>query len=89
MLHFFNGDFLNGRLNASGSRLQNLLAEGAQPKDIIKEYYLAAYSRFPTQKESEFWLAEVDNFDTKSNRDQFLEDFIWSLMTSRDFITNH
>lgn len=89
LLHFFNGEFLNGRLNASGSRLQNLLAEGVQPKDIIKEYYLAAYSRFPTQKESEFWLAELHKFDINSNRDQFLEDFVWSLMTSRDFITNH
>ena len=88
-LHFFNGPFINARINVSGSRLDDLLSTGTKPIDIITEYYLAAFSRFPKPAETEFWHSQLNQLKGQEEVTPFLEDFVWGILTSNEFVTNH
>jgi len=88
-LHYFNGDFLNGRISRSNGRLSVLVNANTPDIDIITEYYLAAYNRFPTTNESTYWIGQLELQASLDDRLALLEDFIWGLLASKDFTTNH
>ena len=88
-LHLFNGALLNARIRATGSRLDQLLSLGNSPIDIVKEFYLVALSRPPTAVEREYWQAKVDETAASETHHEFLEDFVWGLLTCTEFATNH
>ena len=88
-LHFFNGEFLNGRIDRNKGRLAELLNSETSPMDIITEYYLTAFSRYPTKQETAFWNVQLKQHITEDSLQPFLEDFVWGLLSSRDFTTNH
>ena len=88
-LHYFNGEFLNGRISRNHGRLSVLVNANTAAIDIITEYYLAAYNRFPTTNESTYWVGQLQLQTSAGDRLTFLEDFIWGLLASKDFTTNH
>ena len=85
-LHLMNGPLLNARIAVEGSRLYRLLREEREPLEIIEEFYLVALSRKPTQTEYNHWAKQLENV---SDPPAFLEDFVWALMSSDEFVTNH
>lgn len=86
-LHLLNGPFLNAALTDARGRLRRLLSGGAEDSAILDEFFLRALSRLPTDQERAFWHAE---FTSNGNeRQALIEDFLWSLLTSREFTTNH
>lgn len=86
-LHLLNGGLLNDRIAAPGSRLQTMIDEGKEPLSIIAEFYLVALSRPPTQLEKQHWQQQLAILP-KSQRADYLEDFVWGLLTSKEFSTN-
>lgn len=88
-LHLMNGDLLNARIGNPDSRLSRLIASGESPMEVIREFYLAAFSRFPSREEADFWQAQLKNLDSSQQQRELLEDFVWSLLSSNDFVTNH
>ena len=86
-LHVMNGPLLNARIADERGRLHNLLRGGATTPVIIEEFYLGALSRPPTVAEVEFWLSRVPS--SAAERTTVLEDFVWSLLNSNEFLTNH
>lgn len=87
-LHLFNGDLLNARIHAKNSRLQTLASNGKSSMEIVHQFYRAAFSRLPTDKEHRFWQAKLSNAD-QNERMKILEDFVWGMLTSEEFSTNH
>lgn len=87
-LHLFNGEFLNARITVNQGRLSELLRLGLSDRDIITEYYLAAYSRYPTDREISFWETRLSQY-TGEPRRNFLQDFVWAILNSKDFTTDH
>ena len=85
-LHLFNGPLLNARITAEGSRLKRLWDAEKQPAAIIDEFYMVALGRHPTAQERIYWKRQLQSVDKKK---AFLEDFVWGLLASREFITNH
>ena len=85
-LHLMNGPLLNARIAVEGSRLDRLLREAREPLEIIEEFYLVGLSRKPTQVEHDHWAKQLENV---SDPPAFLEDFVWALMSSDEFVTNH
>ncbi|MEL6105718.1 MAG: DUF1553 domain-containing protein [Planctomycetota bacterium] len=85
-LHLLNGPLLNARLAVKNGRLNRLRQQGKGPTEIIETFYVAAFARKPTSEEAEYWTEEVDAADDPRS---FVEDFVWGLMTSREFVTNH
>ena len=88
-LHFFNGDLLNARITNRESRLQKLIEEGATATDIVREHYRVAFSRRPTAEETAFWQERIADATSDADRRELLEDFVWALLLTREFQTNH
>lgn len=86
MLHLFNGSLLNARIAAEGSRLSLMLAAGQSPPEVIDEFYMVALGRRPTNDENQYW-EQLCASATDST--VFLEDFVWGLLASDEFGTNH
>ncbi|MDG1896601.1 MAG: DUF1553 domain-containing protein [Fuerstiella sp.] len=88
-LHLFNGALINRRNSDPDSRLAKLIAVGRKPEEIVEEFYRLALSRNPNEKEQAFWSEQVAAATDAEQRQDILEDFVWSLLTCREFGTNH
>ena len=88
-LHLFNGDLLNARISINGSRLGKLVSDGKSPMEIVNEFYLAALSRQPTNKEQQFWKQHIDVNVSANSQRAVLEDMVWSLLTCNEFVNNN
>ncbi len=87
-LHLLNGDLLNRKLIDSDGRLNKLLEAGQSDETIVREFYIRAIGRNPTESESTHWCQQIMESDEKKRRDK-MEDFVWSLLNSRTFLENH
>jgi hypothetical protein len=90
-LHVINGETLNQKLmDATGFPAQAV--KKAIPNSAAIQYlYLSSYSRYPTQQETTrwqdvLWKAEGDSPDT---RQKALEDLMWAVLTSKEFLFNY
>lgn len=88
-LHLFNGSLLNDRIGADGGRLDKLIASGSQPMDIVREFYRVALNRLPNRKESDVVSQLIEGEHSPAGLRAALEDFVWSIVTCREFVTNH
>ncbi|HTM51234.1 MAG TPA: DUF1549 and DUF1553 domain-containing protein [Bryobacteraceae bacterium] len=85
-LHVLAGSSYVDRLGASGGRLSRLLESGASDEKIFEEFYLAAFSRLPEAEEIQ---ALKTLLARRSDREAGLREFVWALISSREFAENH
>lgn len=88
VLHISNGDTINQKLEATGNRIDQLLAANTSDEKIIEELYLSALSRLPTEQERarvQQTLAESG----ETNKRLLWEDVFWGVLSSREFLFNH
>lgn len=87
-LHLLNGELINAKLSANAGALQRRIGAGASNEEIVHEFYLRALGRAPNTDEDAYWQAELGRLE---ERDRFaaLQDFLWGLLNSREFTTNH
>jgi len=52
---------------------------------FLRETYLRTLSRIPSPEELAFWRRELSSDD----RDARIDDFLWSLLSCPEFLTNH
>lgn len=88
-LHIANGDTINDKLKQKGSRIDSLISSRKPASAIIEEAYLASVSRLPTPEESKAMTALVDSTIAEAEKREILQDILWSLLSSRDFVFNH
>ncbi len=88
VLHLTNGDTINMKLQAKGNRLEQLLAANTPTEKIVEEAYLSALSRFPTASEKSELMATLPQ-TLDAGRREAIEDFYWSLLSSKGFLFNH
>jgi hypothetical protein len=69
-------------------RLAKLIADGKSDREIVAEFYLRGFGRPPTERELAGWLARLEKAGA-AGRQLALEDFVWGLLNSREFGTNH
>ena len=85
-LHMLAGAAYVDRLSAPQSRLRNLLDRGASDADIFDDFYMAALGRSPDRDE----VAELSELVSKrGDRPAALREFVWALISSREFAENH
>ncbi len=87
-LHLLNGPFLNEKLTGETNRLKQMLALKKSDSQIVKAFYLRAFSRTPTLVEQEKWESKLASKDESDCRER-LEDFVWAILSSREFMENH
>lgn len=85
-MHLLAGTTFADRLASPNSRLARLLKAGADDDTVFEEFYLAALSRPPSpQERSDLKTALAKRGD----REAGLNEFVWALMSSREFAENH
>ncbi len=87
-LHLMNGELINAKISAENSRLHRALRSGDSVAQIVSEFYVRALGRPPREAERNTWRDQLQQLDGPE-RTQILEDFVWSLMNCREFVTNH
>ncbi|HZS08819.1 MAG TPA: DUF1549 domain-containing protein [Blastocatellia bacterium] len=89
-LHIINGETVNQKLRAQGGIVDNFIRLGFSDEAILNHLYLAALSRQPSQNERAGLLAVLkENGGSKEARRQAIEDVVWSVLTSKEFLFNH
>jgi hypothetical protein len=85
-LHVLAGATYADRLSMPNSRLARLLQSGVSDEKIFEEFYLAALARPPA-------AGEVQELKTvlaqRGEREAGLREFVWALISSREFAENH
>jgi hypothetical protein len=87
-LHVINGDTLNKKLSAADGYVALFLKLGLSDARIIEHVFLTAFSRYPTESEKSTLVAALGKARNES-RQQALEDMLWALLTSKEFLFNH
>ncbi len=96
-LHVINGDTLNKKLSAADGYATLFLKLGLSDRKILDHMFLSAYSRYPRPEEAEQitgMLAKaregkLTRDGQKEARQQALEDMMWSMLTSKEFMFNY
>jgi len=85
-LDMLAGQVYTEKLGGAGGRLQSMLHAGKNDSEIVREIYLAAYTRPPETQELQQVLQLIS---ASQNRDDALKDFVWAILCSREFAENH
>lgn len=91
VLHLSNGDTLNEKLKSPQGRVSALVAlrrAGMSDSALLDHVYLTALARFPTPAERETLLEQLASTGPEDER-IVLEDILWAILTSREFVFNH
>jgi hypothetical protein len=92
VLHLSNGTTLNEKLAKKGSVVDILLdphGEARSTAQLVDQAYLRSLCRFPSPSERDRLVAELDSSGDPQERRILVEDLLWSLLTSREFLFNH
>src|SRR5262249_27228237 len=90
-LHLNNGQTLNEKLRETQSVVGKWLAAGLTDAEIVDRAFLLALTREPTAAERKHFLeilAEAAK-DGPQSRREAVEDFLWAVLTGREFLFNH
>jgi hypothetical protein len=82
-----NSDDLENKIAAGDGVIARMSKDKRPAKDIIDELYLAAFGRFPTADELTKTHTFVESLPAKDQQ-QALEDILWALLNTREFMFN-
>ena len=86
-LHLMNSVPLQSKLADKNGRAAKLAETGMLPGRIVDELYLTIYSRWPSADEK---AVAVEVFaEEGAKRQQVIEDLMWALINSAEFVFNH
>jgi hypothetical protein len=96
-LHIINGDTLNKKLSNPEGYVSLLLRLGLSDSRIVEHMMLSAFGRYPSESEktelakalADARLAKGTAEQQRDTRRQALEDMVWAMLTSKEFIFNH
>ena len=97
-LHMLNSDEIKNKVSHDSGRAATLMKAMNSDEENILELYLRAYSRQPSPEELRFALDYLSEpvtgedgkpIDESAARRRNLEDFVWALMNTKEFLFNH
>ncbi len=96
-LNVINGDTLNKKLSDANGYAALALKLGLSDAKILDHLFLAAYSRYPTEPERQQMVAALKASRAATGsaevqrdvRQKALEDMMWAVLTSKEFLFNY
>jgi hypothetical protein len=85
-LHLLNGEFLNKKIDAPAGRIDALFKARTPVPAMVQELYLVTLSRPPRPdelKKAQDWIAAAPT------PKEGMQDLLWVLLNSREFLFNH
>ncbi len=86
VLHVLNSPAIHKKLSHQSGRLRVIAANYPDNAKAVEQIYLSCYARYPEQTELD---AAVKYLNEAENRQSALEDVVWSVMNSLEFLFNH
>ena len=86
-LHLMNAPETMSKLRSRFGAVRRLVESNLSESEIVDELYLSTLSRFPTTDERELMVGVFD--DPASSRQTAVEDILWTLINTREFVFNH
>ncbi len=87
-LHFINGKSILGRVRNASGRPALLVNQKLSDEQLITEIYLWSLARHPNAKEQQVAVEFLKLHDPKE-RPAAVQDLMWALLNSRDFLMVH
>ena len=81
-----NSDEIENKLADGKGRIALMIKSDQPDPDAIKDLYLTAYSRIPTESELS---KTVDFVERQEDKRKALEDVLWTILNSKEFMFNH
>jgi hypothetical protein len=96
-LHVINGDTLNKKLSSPEGTIALFLKLGLSDRRILEYMYLSAFNRYPTDAEQASLASALEKTRLEKGTEearrnahrQALEDMVWAMLTSKEFLFNH
>jgi hypothetical protein len=86
-LHLLNSAEIQAKLSADDGRAARLAADESRSDDAkVDELYQLALARLPSDAERK---AVLEHLQDKTDRRAAMEDIVWSLINSKEFLFNH
>ena len=86
-LHLMNAPETMSKLRSRFGAVRRLVESNLSESEIVDELYLSTLSRFPATDERELMVGVFD--DPASSRQTAVEDILWTLINTREFVFNH
>ena len=86
-LHLMNSEKLQAKLADKNGRAAKLGQDDKPSDEVVNELYLALYSRWPSDEEKRVALEAFKSGGAK--RHEAVEDIIWALINTAEFVFNH
>lgn len=83
-LHLMNAKNLQRKLSSDEGRIAQLSKNKLSPAALIDELYLSVFCRLPATSERQSLLKRFD--DPKKDRRKILEDILWALLNTPEFV---
>jgi hypothetical protein len=85
-MHTLNGEFLSKKIADANGRIAKMLKAKAPVAEIAEDLYLTTLSRPPKAEE----LAKVQDYaKSAATTAEAMQDLLWVLLNSREFLFNH
>jgi hypothetical protein len=81
-----NSDELENKLASKEGRIAKLIADKKPIPEMIDAVYLSAFARRPTDQERDTTAGYVE---AQENKQQAMEDVLWTIINSKEFLFNH
>jgi hypothetical protein len=96
-LSIINGDTLNKKLSAPEGTLALLQKIALSNARIVEHLYLSAYTRYPTEQEEQELVTALNKASAvkgtpamqQEAQREALQDMLWAMLTSKEFMFNH
>lgn len=86
-LHLMNSPEIGEKIHARAGTARVLADSKLAPRELVDELYLKVLARYPSEKERGVMLALFQ--DAGGNRRDAVEDALWSLLNTKEFVFNH
>jgi hypothetical protein len=86
VLHLANSPEIEDKIAAEQGRVAKLVRDKVPPEKAVEDLYLGAFARYPTAAEKE---EALDYLARQKEPRRGLEDVLWALLNSREFLFNH
>jgi hypothetical protein len=89
-LHLMNSSEVLGKVSSPTGRAATLNADiSLSPEKKVRQIFLLVYSRVPKQRELELALRHLGRAKNKVEEKAALEDLLWALINTKEFMYNH
>jgi len=86
ILHLLNSGHVQAKINSS-PRLRRFLKQKLSDEQIIEQLYLSALARFPTEEEKQRLKEYLSAH--QNARPQAVQDVVWAIFNTKEFLFNH